>query len=147
MEGLNLNPENAKKIILNAVKTTEPAWREYGVFWKDIDYIFIQRGYEQGGFETSEFSKLLEDERIFSTGKLGQILDNFDFEQKYNREFAGGLDKTFYQDYHNNINFSNNNKVKYDGNLKRVKKIIIETLKLTMGFLEPGLIFNFMVPQ
>jgi hypothetical protein len=100
-EGIEMDDDIARKIILNAVETTEPTWKQYGVLWKDIDYIFVQRGYEQGGFNTSEFSELLENEKIFSIEKIGQILNNFDYKQAYNRKFAGGLDKSFYQDLAN----------------------------------------------
>jgi hypothetical protein len=88
----------AVKIILNVVETTEPTWRQYGIYWSDIDYLFIQRGYEQGGFNTSKFSKLLEEKNIFSINKLGGILEHFKFDKKYKRDFAGNPENQFYQD-------------------------------------------------
>ncbi|MBI5459744.1 MAG: hypothetical protein HZC47_11670 [Methanobacterium sp.] len=92
---------NVRKIILNAVKTTEPTWKQYGIKWEDIDYLFIQRGYEQGGFNTSKFSELLIKEKIFSISKIGSILDNFEFNRTYNREFAGNYKSPFYLDLEN----------------------------------------------
>ncbi len=91
----------ASKLILNAVKTTEPTWRQYGIKWKDIDYLFIQRGYEQGGFNTSKFSELLIKEDIFSIKKLGSILDHFNFNRTYNRDFSGNYESSFYLDLKN----------------------------------------------
>lgn len=93
-----MDSDNARKIILNAVIITEQTWSQYGILWEDLDYIFVQRGYEQGGFNTSKFTELLEKEQIFSINKIGHILDHFEFNQTYNREFAGGLDQPFYKD-------------------------------------------------
>lgn len=92
---------NVRKVILNAVEITEPTWRQYGIKWKDIDYLFIQRGYEQGGFNTSKFSELLIKEKVFSINKIGSILDYFTYNRTYNRDYAGNYASPFYNDLRN----------------------------------------------
>lgn len=100
-EQFHLNQKNARKIILNAVETTEPTWKQYNIKWEDIDYLFIQRGYEQGGFNTSKFSELLINENIFSINKIGSFLDHFNYNRTYNRDFAGSYESSFYKDLKN----------------------------------------------
>lgn len=87
----------AKTIILHAVKTTEPRWREYAEHWKDINEIFIRRGYEQQGFLCSKLTDALEVRGIFSIPKLGSILSRYEVSAKYDREFAGALTAEFYE--------------------------------------------------
>lgn len=87
----------AKTIILNAVKTTEPRWREYVEHWKDINEVFIRRGYEQQGFLCSKLTVVLEERGIFSISKLGSILCQYKVAGKYNRQFAGSLTSEFYE--------------------------------------------------
>lgn len=100
-EQFHLTRINARKIILNAVETTEPTWKQYSTKWNDIDYLFIQRGYEQGGFNTSKFSELLIKEKIFAINKIGSILDHFQYNRMYNRDFAGNYKSSFYKDLKN----------------------------------------------
>lgn len=52
-----MDAENAKEIILNAVKLTEPTWRGYDVHWGDIDEVFLSRAYDQMGFDNWLFIK------------------------------------------------------------------------------------------
>jgi hypothetical protein len=92
-----LDPENAKKIVCNAVETTRPIWESYDEHWSEIDRIFLIRAYEQGGFETWKFAKLLYFNSIFSIEKIGSILDGYTG-RKYVREFAGSIDSPFYKD-------------------------------------------------
>lgn len=89
--------EHAKKIISYVVKETERRWKEFDEDWDEIDEIFIRRGYEQGGFEAWKFAELLKEHDIFSIGKIGQILDKYKGNTKYNREFVGSLTSHFYQ--------------------------------------------------
>jgi hypothetical protein len=93
-----LDPENAKKIVCNAVETTRPIWEAYDEHWSEIDRIFLIRAYEQGGFETWKFAKLLYFNSIFSIEKIGSILDGYTGARKYVREFAGSVDSLFYKD-------------------------------------------------
>lgn len=88
-----MNNENAKKIIeYVAEKTKEEIF--YNVKWGGIDDVFLHRGCEVQGFSTEKF-----DDGIFKIEKIGAILDNCHChtDTRYNREFAGGLKKPFYQ--------------------------------------------------
>lgn len=95
-----MNKENAKKIIENAVTKTQMRWQQYGISWSKIDEVFLQRGYEQGGFNCRIFVEKLNNNGIFSIEKIGLILDNGNKNvlRKYKREFAGSFESPFYQD-------------------------------------------------
>ena len=54
-----MNPDHARRIVQNAVATTKPRWRCYDESWRDIDVIFIKRGYEQQGFRFFRFTPYL----------------------------------------------------------------------------------------
>lgn len=93
-----MNLENARKIVLYAVETTEPVWSSYNVHWDDMDKVFLSRAYEQGGFENWKFISVLDKYQIASIGKVGKILDKYNGIKKYNRELAGSLDAPIYKD-------------------------------------------------
>ncbi|ADR19849.1 hypothetical protein [Calditerrivibrio nitroreducens] len=65
--------------------------------------MFIQRGYEQGGFEAWKFFKLLKEQRISSIERIGQILNNYKGDIRYNRSFAGSPFSPFYEDMKNGV--------------------------------------------
>lgn len=46
LRGIIMDIENARKIILHAVKTTEPVWRDFSVHWDDMDKVFLSRAFE-----------------------------------------------------------------------------------------------------
>lgn len=94
---------NVKKIIINAIMTTQPTWRTWNVHWDDIDQVFLARAYDQMGFDDWMFVNFLEDNNIFSIESIGRILKTVDFENKYDREIAGSLDATLYQDMKNGV--------------------------------------------
>jgi len=94
---------NAKKIILHAVKTTEPRWREFTEHWKDINEIFIRRGYEQQGFACSKLTEGLKARGIFTISKLGSILGKYKVAGKYDRLLAGSLVAPFYDGLRNGL--------------------------------------------
>lgn len=91
-----MNTENARKIILNAVDTTKPTWSKWDVHWEDIDKIFLSRAYDQMGFDDWIFINFL-DKHGLNIEKIGSILDDTEFEKKYNRELAGSLESPVYQ--------------------------------------------------
>jgi len=93
-----LDKNNARKIIINAVKTTEPLWKNFGEKWEDIDYVFLSRAYEQMGFHLYKFVNLLNENQIYSIESIGSILDRYQGERKYKRDFAGSINSPFYQD-------------------------------------------------
>lgn len=93
-----MNPENARKIILNAVETSEPLWSKWEVEWKEIDDVFIKRGYERLGFNGGMFAENLEANGIFSIEKLGMILDNYNRKEKHDSENVNSLEPTFYKE-------------------------------------------------
>lgn len=96
-----MESKKIKKIVVNAVETTRWRWEQFALNWDVIDKIFINRGYEQQGFETWEFTELLDYHDIFSIKSIGKILDNYDGYQKYNRDFAGNLKNSFYYEMKN----------------------------------------------
>ncbi len=98
-----MDKDKAKKIIEYVVSVTESRWRNFQFHWKDIDQVFIQRGLEQGGFESRKFTELLEKQDIFSIEKIGKILDNNKEDIKYNRLYAGGLNSPFYEKMKNGV--------------------------------------------
>ncbi len=91
-----MDTETAKEIITYVVTETKPRWQLFDEHWKDIDQNFIWRGYEQGGFETQKFTKILKQYGAFSISKLGSVLDSYEGDKKYKRAFAGSLDAPFY---------------------------------------------------
>lgn len=88
----------AKTIIQNAVEVTKPRWTQYDESWKNIDAIFIYRGYEQQGFQVFKLRPVLEKLDIFSIGKLGNIFLGYPKRKNYTREFNGSLTSEFYLD-------------------------------------------------
>lgn len=93
-----MDEENARQIILNAVTTTEPLWKNFGEKWEDMDHVFLSRAYEQGGFHLYKFVNLLERYQIYSIESIGSILDTYTGERKYQREFSGSINSPFFQD-------------------------------------------------
>jgi hypothetical protein len=90
-----MEDENAKKIILNAVKTTEPSWSTWGVHWNEINDAFLGRAYDQLGFDNWMFITDLKNNNL-SIEKIGSILEHGNFERKYDREIAGSLTGPLY---------------------------------------------------
>lgn len=86
----------AKTIIRNAVESTKPRWSQYAESWKDIDVIFILRGYEQQGFQLFKMRPILEDLMILSVDSLGTILLKYPYKRNYERKFAGSMTTEFY---------------------------------------------------
>jgi hypothetical protein len=93
-----MNNTDAKRIIENAVATTEPRWKQYAETWRDIDSIFIRRGYEQQGFRFFRFVPFLSDRGLFSIDVLGSILDETSARRSYVPEYAKELTSPFYRD-------------------------------------------------
>lgn len=89
--------EKAKEIINHVVSSTEQRWRQYETSWNEIDEVFIKRGYERGGFEAWKFAEELDKAGIFSISELGKILPSELHCKSYDRDFAGSLSKTFYE--------------------------------------------------
>ena len=86
----------AESIIRNAVESTKPRWSQYDQTWKNIDLIFILHGYEQQGFQIFKMRPVLEDLKILSIDRLGNILLKYPHNRKYDRKFAGSLNSEFY---------------------------------------------------
>jgi len=93
---MNMDQNHAKLIIQNAVESTRPRWLQYAEFWKNIDVLFILRGYEQQGFQFFKMRPILEDLCILSIDSLGNILPQYPYARNYDREFAGSLTSDFY---------------------------------------------------
>lgn len=93
-----MDKSKARAIIQNAVETTKPRWSQYDESWKNINAIFIYRGYEQQGFQLFKLRPVLEKLDIFSIDKLGNILLIHPIRKNYSREFAGSLTAEFYSD-------------------------------------------------
>jgi hypothetical protein len=93
-----LNKKNIRKILINAIKVTEPTWTNFDEDWSNLEIVFLSRAYNRMDFDGNAFFKLLKEYHINSIRKLGVILDNVDFEKGYNRKFAGSLESKFYQD-------------------------------------------------
>ena len=68
-----MNTPAAKRIIENAVVTTEPRWRQYAQTWRDIDIVFIRHGYEQQGFRFFRFVPFLSDRGLFLLAQVNSI--------------------------------------------------------------------------
>jgi hypothetical protein len=93
-----MNASIAKRIIENAVAATEPRWRQYAETWRDIDRIFIRRGYEQQGFRFFQFVPFLSDRGIFSVDVLGSLLNGPRVSVSYDPAYAKELTSPFYQE-------------------------------------------------
>lgn len=100
--GLFLNKENAQKIILNAVKVTEPTWTNFNEHWEKMDHVFLSKAYDQMGFDNWIFIDFL-DKYELDIEKIGTLLDKTDFERKYDRPFAGSLESPLYQNMKNGL--------------------------------------------
>lgn len=98
-----MNTQQTEKIINHVVGKTKTRWKQYDEHWDKIDEVFIRRGYEQGGFEAWKFAELLQENSIFSIEKIGRILDSYEGNTQYNREFAGSLGSQFYQGLMNGV--------------------------------------------
>jgi hypothetical protein len=93
-----MNTTVARRIIENAVTTTEPRWRQYAEMWRDIDPIFIRRGYEQQGFRFFRFVPFLADRGLFSIDALGSLLGDTRIAASYDPAYAKELTAPFYQE-------------------------------------------------
>ncbi|MBE0673357.1 MAG: hypothetical protein IH591_01725 [Bacteroidales bacterium] len=93
-----MDREKAKKIIRNAIEVTKPRWSQYDESWKNIDSVFISRGYEQQGFQLYKMRPVMEKLNIFSIESVGGIILNYPKQKNYNRVVAGSLTSEFYQD-------------------------------------------------
>ena len=72
-----MRTESAKKIIHHAVSKTQSRWAQYDTHWEDLDEIFIEKGYEQVGFEMYKMVSLFSRKGIYSIKSLGNILDKY----------------------------------------------------------------------
>ena len=97
-----MNKENAQKIILNAVKVTEPTWTNFNEHWEKMDHVFLSKAYDQMGFDNWIFIDFL-DKYELDIEKIGTLLDKTDFERKYDRPFAGSLESPLYQNMKNGL--------------------------------------------
>ncbi len=86
----------AKIILHNTVESTKPRWSQYAESWKNIDIIFILRGYEQQGFQLFKMRPALEGRGILSISSLGDILLKYPDKKNYDRQFVGSLTTEFY---------------------------------------------------
>ncbi len=86
----------AEAIIQNAVESTKPRWSQYDESWKNIDTVFILRGYEQQGFQLFKMKPVLINLSILSIDCLGNILLKYPNKKNYDRQFAGSLTTEFY---------------------------------------------------
>jgi hypothetical protein len=91
-----MNISLAKAIIKNAVVTTQSRWTQYSESWKEIDTIFILRGFEQQGFQLFKMKPLLEENRLLSINSLGEIMTKYPVKASYERSFAGSITSEFY---------------------------------------------------
>ena len=94
-----MNIKNAAAIIDHVVTTTKPLWKKWiYLSYKDLDVIFMQSAYEQGGFAATAFYMLLKEEKIASIDDVGLILRDYRGEKKYSRAEKGSLERPFYRD-------------------------------------------------
>lgn len=93
----------ARTIIQHAVETTKPRWSQYAESWKNIDTIFILRGYEQQGFQLFKMRSTLENLGILSIESLGSILLKYPLKRNYDRNFAGGLNSELYLEFRKGV--------------------------------------------
>jgi len=108
-----MNKVIAEEIINYVVSKTEPLWNQWiNLSYSNLDKIFIQCAYEQGGFAATAFYYLLKDEGIASIDDLAQILNNYDGEIKYSRPEKGSRERPFYQDLKAGA-YGNNGKIFY----------------------------------
>jgi hypothetical protein len=93
----------AKTIIQNAVESTKSRWSQYDESLKNIDTIFILRGYEQQGFQLFKMKSVLSNLSILSIDSLGNILLKYPFKRNYDRQLAGSLNTEFYIGLQNGV--------------------------------------------
>lgn len=97
-----MDTNNARQIITYVVEATKWRWKQYDQSWHDIDRVFIQHGYEQGGFHIFKFVPLLEEHGIFTIEGLGSILSKPPIQtNKYDRNYAGSMEAPFYLELKN----------------------------------------------
>ena len=67
-----MNIKKAEAIIDYVVLTTKPLWERWiNLSYADLDEIFLQSAYEQGGFAATAFYMLMGEEGIASIGIPG----------------------------------------------------------------------------
>lgn len=91
-----MDKDLAKVIIHNAVESTRPRWSQYTESWKNIDVVFILRGYEQQGFQLFKMRPILEERGILAISILGDIISRYPCTRNYERRLAGSLASEFY---------------------------------------------------
>lgn len=93
-----MNKQDAENIIGHVVTVTKPRWSTWlkRLSYKDWDIIFLQAAYEQGGFSSYQFYKVLEERGIASIEDLGSILEGYSGARKYVREEHGSIESHFY---------------------------------------------------
>lgn len=97
-----MNIQNAAKIIDHVVAYTKPRWDEWmNQSFYDLNENFIPGGYEQGGFNTTAFFRVLKKNNIGSIAKVGSILEDYEGPTKYIREEQGSLKSPFYENLEN----------------------------------------------
>ena len=96
--GLIMDKMASKVIITNAVESTRTRWSKYAESWKNIDIVFILRGYEQQGFQLFKMRPILEGCGLLSIAILGDIISRYPYMRNYERQFAGSLNSEFYSD-------------------------------------------------
>jgi hypothetical protein len=98
MEGF-MDRATAREIIFTVVEHTKKWQDKNRDFWPNLDRLFIEKGYEQQGFECHKFIRLLEKRNIWSIQALGKILSRPpSVSPSYEDNFAGSLQKPFYRD-------------------------------------------------
>jgi hypothetical protein len=94
-----VNIKKAEAIIDYVVLTTKPLWERWiNLSYADLDEIFLQSAYEQGGFAATAFYMLMGEEGIASIEDVGLILKDYKGEKKYSRVEKGSLENAFYKD-------------------------------------------------
>jgi hypothetical protein len=93
-----MNIQTAAKIIDHVVAFTKPRWDEWmNQSFYELDENFIPGGYEQGGFNTTAFFRVLEKNNIGSIAKVGSILKDYKGPTKYIREKQGSFESPLYK--------------------------------------------------
>jgi len=98
MSDLTLN--QAKQIIKAIFRETKPTWEKWMTPYRELDYTFLKRGYEQLGFDCDNFvNNFLSKYGIGEIEKIGKIIKNLGYIEdnyKYQRDFSGAIDAPFY---------------------------------------------------